>query len=495
MAFWSLDTDLQLGYEIYDRSYEINAVIQAVVTAASRSYVIQNDDKTKGAISALQALATQLRNSPVSFFTEISNAASSRGNNEAWHVSRIRSNYANHNAALKVLLNATGPLDGLNDVTNVFVVKTIRASLLKVQDESKKVLFDAEEISQAISQIRANSSLLVTPDLLDSFIEDAVTKQISSSLVSIRNSLSVLLLAVRDAGRLIVAHGSVHELLSRSFTRDSSARNTALTNFVNNYNRVRNNLLSSVAAYRQAAETAIYNFITRVQTTYQDAIVRPKFDSTQLPLVQSFAYSITSKVYNQTFFQSSFDGMRDAIVNSFSNATNLSFSQASAYRDVILDLQRTEFVRRYSHCLDELVTEAQTTSNAITNKYAFCLNERTSGIVVVIPSTSTWLSVIRDNINFILQQLNSCLNGQSSVAGRTATSDCIQYVSGFFSLMNLMIDDDLFSERQQSRFLRFLFTQNCRVKSQTNHGKHTEGFPELRWFNSRKRRQQVQCDS
>jgi hypothetical protein len=423
---------LQLGYEIYDRSYEINAVIQAVDKAASRNNVIQSDGKTKSAINGLNVLASQLRSSPVLFFNEIANAASSRTNNEAWHVSRIRSYYANHDAALRVLLNVTGPLSGLSDVTNPNIVAIIHASLLQVQSHSRKVLSDAEEITQIISRIRANSSLLLTPDLLDSFIEETVSEEISSSLVLIRNSLSVLLLAVRDAGRLIVAHGSVHELLSRSYSRDTTTRNTALNNFVNNYNRVRNNLLASVVSYRQAAETGIYNFVARVQSTYQDNIVRPKFDEVQLPLVQSFASVITSKVYNQTFFQSSFDDMRDAIIDLFSDATNSSFSQGSEYREVILDLQRKSFVRRYSHCLDELVTEAQETSNSITNKYAFCLNERTSGIVVVIPSTSTWLSVIRDNINFILQQLNGCLNGQTSVAGRTATSDCIQFVSGFF---------------------------------------------------------------
>jgi hypothetical protein len=186
-----------------------------------------------------------------------------------------------------------------------------------------------------------------------------------------------------------------------------------------------------VATYRQAAETGISNFITRVQSTYHDNIVRPKFDSVQLPLVQAFANVISMKVYNQTFFQSSFDEMRDSIVSAYQGGTNTSSNQGSEHREVILNLQRTSFVRRYSHCLDELVSEAQQTSNSLTNKYAFCLNERTSGIVVVIPSTSTWLSVIRDNINFILQQLNSCLNGQTSVAGRTATSDCIQFVSGF----------------------------------------------------------------
>ena len=440
MAFWSLDTDLQLGYEIYDRSYEINAIIQAISTAASRSSFIQTDTQTSNAYSGLSAIVSQLRSSPVTFFTEISNAASSRVNNEAWHLSRIRSASAKHELALNTVLNATGPLSQLNHVTNPAAAAAIRTSLLKIAADSKKVLQHAEEVTKTISKIRANSSLLLTPDLLSGFLNDSEAGQISTELLSIRNSLAVVLLAVRDTGRLIIAQGSIHELLSRSTTRDTSTRNSALNNFVNNYNRVRNNLLSSVSSYQQAAESSISNFVARVLSNYQDNIVRPKFEQVQLPLVQAFSNVITSKVYNQTFFASSFDDMRNAILNVYANATVHSFSQSTEYRDIILDLQRTSFVRRYSHCLDELVTEAQETSNSITNKYAFCLNERTSGIVVVIPSTSNWLSVVRDNINFILQQLNACLNGQTSVAGRTATSDCIQFVSELLIVFAYLID-------------------------------------------------------
>lgn len=442
LAFWSLNTDLQLGYEIYDRSYEINAVIQAISTAASRNSVIQTDIQTQSALVSFQSLVAQLKNSPVSFFNEISNAASSRTNNEAWHISRIRSASSKHELALQVLLNATGALSHLNQVTNPTIVATIRSSLEKVEKDSKKLLIHTENITQSISKIRANSSLLLTPNLLSGFISEAeIGEEISSTLISIRNSLSILLLAVRDAGRLIVAQGSIYEILSRSHGQDLTSRDTALVSFVNNYNRVRNNLLSSVSSYREAAETGIANFISRVQSNYHDNIVRPKFDAVQRSLIQDFANVITRKVYNQTFFQNSFDVMRDSIISAYTAGTNN--SQGSEYRDAILELQRTSFVRRYSHCLDELVSEAQVTSNTLTSKYVFCLNERTSGIVVVIPSTSTWLSVIRDNINFILQQLNACLNGQTSVAGRTATSDCIQFVSAF-PTRNLSYFNDFF---------------------------------------------------
>lgn len=429
-AFWSLDTDLQLGYEVYDKSYEINAVIQAIVAASTRTNLIQTDNKTKTAVAGVSAIANQLRSSPVTFFNELAYASASRSNNEAWHISRIRSYHANYVTALNNLLNSTGPLSSLSDVANPSVVSALRVSLTRVRLDSIKLLQAAEALTKDVSSIRANSSLLMTPELIDDFINANTSELITTSLTGIRNSFAVFLSAVRDVERLIAAHGSVHELLSRSFSRDASTRNTALNNFVNNYNRVRNNLLTSVATYRQTAATGISNFITRVQSTYDDTIVRPKFDQIQLPLIRAFNDVITSKVFNSSFFQQSFDDMKDAIVDTYTNSTESFVHEGSEFRETILDLQRAKFVRRYSHCLNQLVTEAQTSSNSITSKYAFCLNERTSGIVVVIPSASTWLSVIRDNINFILQQLNACLTGQTTVAGRTTISDCIQFVSG-----------------------------------------------------------------
>lgn len=305
------------------------------------------------------------------------------------------------------------------------MISAIRLALFRLKLDSSNVLNSTESIARDISIIRANSSLLLTPDLINEFIDSDAAAQLTTSLIAVRNSLAVLLAAIRDVGRLVVAHGSVHELLSRSVLKDTMA----LSNFVNNYNRVRNNLLSSVASYKQTAQTGFNNFISRVRSTYNDTIVRSKFEQAQLPLIQSFADVINTKVYNQTFFQTSFDTMRDSIVGTFTKLSNSSGSRKCEHRDTILDLQRTSFVRRYSNCLNELVSEALESSNTIASNYAFCLNERTSGIVVVIPSTSSWMSVIRDNINFILQQLNACLTGQNTVIGRLTISDCIQYVS------------------------------------------------------------------
>lgn len=402
------------------------------MTATTRSSVIQNDPTTKSAVIALNSIADQLRSTPITFFSELGNAAASRTNNENWHITRLRTYHAAYVKQLEILSNYTGPLKGLEGITNPSIMQTMRDSLDGIIKYSYVVLSQAEDISLRVSQIRANSSLLLTPQLINDFIEDHLMEETQSILIQLRNSYLLFLSSVRDTARLTGAYGSMYDILDRSFIKDYEKRNTSLYNFVNSYNRVRNTLLTSVVSYRQAAQSGFTNFIQRVQSTYDDSIVRPRFEREQLPLILAFVEVVTSKVYNQTFFETSFDGMRDSIVYLYSNETNDVFIQDSQYRDVILNLLRQSFVRHYASCLNNLVSESQVGRNILTGKYAFCLDERTSSITVVIPSTSSWLSVIRDNVNFILDQLNACLNGQISVAGRTAASECIQSVQLIF---------------------------------------------------------------
>lgn len=327
------------------------------------------------------------------------------------------------------MTNSTGPLVALVDVANPLIMETMVESLKRVSAYSLELMSRVEQLTLKVALVRANSSLLLTPHFIDEFIEEDLSLQLQQSLIQIRNSYLLLLSSVRDAARLTGAHGSMIDILDRSSNKDYEKRNKSLYNFVDSYNRVRDTLLTSVVSYRQTAQTGFTNFVQRVQSTYDDTIVRPRFEREQLPLILSFADVVTTQVYNQTFFETSFNSMRDAIVDFYSNETNDVFVQDSLYRDVILSLLRNSFVRHYASCLNELVSESQEGRNVLTSKYTYCLDERTTSITVVIPSTSSWLSVIRDNVNFILNQLNACLNGQISVAGRTAASECIQSVS------------------------------------------------------------------
>lgn len=378
------------------------------------------------AINSLNIIAKQIKIGSA-LFTDLAIAAASRSNTEGWHMSKIQNSYTTTYNAWSAIEPA---LEGLANVTHPKLIMMIELALWNVRFFTSHIPASVEVITRDVNRARVNSSLVMTPELLSNFIDKEASLNLTETLSAVRSNLAAILLAVKEAGGLTNAHGSVHELLSRSFSRDSTARSTSLNNFVNNYSRVRNNLLSSVATFKQTAKTGVFNFISRVQNNYDDSIVRRKFDENQLSQILSFSDVITSKVYNETFFQTSFDRMRDTIVSSYSSAVESIFTKGSVKRDEILDLQRNYSVPRYSHCLDELVADAQESSVSITRQYTFCLNERTSGIVVVIPSTVAFLSVIRDNINFILQQLNGCLSGQTTVAGRTAISDCIQFVSG-----------------------------------------------------------------
>lgn len=428
-AFWSLPTDLQLGYEIYDKSNEINAVIQAVASGAIRLNVVSNDDRTRIAQSSLVALAKQLQTSPVALFSEIANAAASRSTNDGDHVEKIRISLWNSNEALNALTNESSPLRGLADVTNPVLFSVINASLVHVQEDSRRVLESAEEIAGDVARARASSSLLLTPELLGNFINSNASAQIVTSLANIRNNFTAVAVAVKDATRLVAAHGSIHDLLSRSLSQDTTTRSTALKNFVNNYSRLRNSVLTSVVTLKQAVANDIKSFIARVQELYDDSIVRPIFDEEQLPVIEQFAKIADEQIYNKELFQTSYDLMRDIIVNSYSNVTGSSATGWSDYRETILYVQRTLFVRKYSRCIDELVSDAEFSSNKITSKQAFCLVERSSSIGVLLPSATSWLATIRRNINSQIEMLNSCLNDEVDVASLYETSECIQSVS------------------------------------------------------------------
>ncbi|CAO1384192.1 unnamed protein product [Diamesa serratosioi] len=282
-----------------------------------------------------------------------------------------------------------------------------------------------ETITRDVSLVRSNVTTALTPQFIHSFLNPDLTNETIRSLSNIRDAFTVMRSGVLDTARLAVAQGSVYDAFQRTLTRDTSASTTSLNTFNNNYIRVRNNLLASVNQNRQSAESGFLNFIRRVQSSYDDTIVRQKFDREQLPLIQYFNDVIVSRVYNQSLFELSFDNMRDSIVKRYTEQTGSFSSQNIQFRNEVLDLQRRSFVRLYSPCLNDLVSQAQEYSSVVAKKYVLCLNERNSAILVTIPSTSTWMTVIRDNINYIIQQLNSCITGQNSFSGRTAVSECI----------------------------------------------------------------------
>lgn len=201
-----MESDLQLGYEIYDRAYEINSAIQAVVTASSRNYIIQNDPTTQSAVIALNSIATQLRSAPTTFFSEIIYAASSRSNNENWHLSRLVSYHATYMKQLEVLTNSTGPLSKLAEIANPSIVGVMSESLDSIKEYSQDLLYDLEKLTYIVGQVRANATLLLTPKFINDFIDENLLVNLQQTLIVIRNSYLYFLSAVRDVTRLTGAH-------------------------------------------------------------------------------------------------------------------------------------------------------------------------------------------------------------------------------------------------------------------------------------------------
>jgi hypothetical protein len=173
-----------------------------------------------------------------------------------------------------------------------------------------------------ILQIRSNSTLLLTPQLIDDFIAPSTSHSLHATLINILHSYLQFFTSLKDAIRLTVAHGSMSNILQQSFTKDINTRNLSLYNFLDSYNKMKSTLLTSIVSFRQTAHTGFTNFVRTVQATYDDTIVRPRFDREQLPLIVAFADILTSKVYNQTLFEASFDSMRDSIVEVFTFETN-----------------------------------------------------------------------------------------------------------------------------------------------------------------------------
>ena len=424
-----MNSDLQFGFQVYDLANDISASIQAVSTVATRNYVVQTDENVRICVRGLTTIATQLRNSPVSFFNELNYAASSRTNTELWHIARLRPLFTAYSNSLNVLLNSTGPLTDISNVASPDITSRIRLYLAVILDESNKLMVNLEALTRDVSMVRSNVTTALTSEFIHSFLNAELINGTVRSLSNIRDAFIILKSGVLDTARLAVAQGSIYEAFQRSLTSVNSATTTSLNTFNNNFVRVRNNLIAAVNQHRQSAESGFLNFVRRVQSSYEDSIVRDTFEKEQLPLIQYFNDIIVSRVYNQSLFQLSFDNMRDSIVKMYTEQTGTFSSQNVQFRDQVLDLQRSSFVRLYSPCLNKLVSQAQEYSSGVAKKYVLCLNERNSAILVTIPSTTTWMTVIRDNINYIIQQLNSCITGQTSYSGRTAVSECIQSVS------------------------------------------------------------------
>ena len=342
---------------------------------------------------------------------------------------RLKGSFDNYSRAIIGLLNSTGPLTDIKKLVNIENDPTrMLGSLTDVASDSVLLIESLTELTRDVSNVRSNTSLVLSPSNVNSLLNSTNVESTISYLQNILWSFSSVKYYTQNVGRILLAHGSYYDTFYRTFKNEETGSNNARTNFINSYNRMIAGLITTVNGHKETATNGFSAFIRRIQQNFDETIVRSKFENSQRTLILQFVQGLIANVYNTELMKKSFDDFKDQVVGSYSESTDVFFSESSLFREMTLNATQT-IVKRYPTCLDDLVSLSQARVSDITSQYLLCLNERTSGIMIILPSTSSWLNTIRDNINFILQQLNSCVTSSNDLSGRNAISNCIQSVS------------------------------------------------------------------
>ncbi|KAL7042246.1 hypothetical protein ACKWTF_001082 [Chironomus riparius] len=437
-AFWSIGIENQFSYEIHDRSVLIKEELNEIFIATSRPQTIQKDANTKAALSALSFLTTNLR-SCLQFHDEMIAASISRASNENYYLNRILTYSGTCNKSLDILTNSTNQLNQLTAITGSKVVNNLFKSLDLIQLYLYNATAASKSITQSISSIR-NSSSLLTPSLLNEFIDLDTVNQMRRFLIVTVNSYKDILINVNDAARLTFAYGSIYDIIQPSRYNGEKSANTSLLNFINTYNSNQVALLKNIDSYQANIQNGFTSYIQSVLKSYNEDIVRPKFEKDQLPIIYDYLKIISSFLFNKQEMNVTLEARRNGIVETFtkymSNEPLLEFTE---YIDVIMNLLQTSYLRYYGTEIDMLVSEAQSEMSWFANGYTFCLDERTANTKVVLPAVSSWLGNVKDSINTVLRELKNCLSSVMSIDARKNTSKCIQIqVNNMFNSFNYL---------------------------------------------------------
>jgi len=406
----------------------IKEVLNEIFIATSRPQTIQKDVNTKAALSALAFLQTNLK-SCVQLHDEMMVAAISRTSNENYYLTRITTYSASCNKSLAILTNSTNQLTNLKNITGPKIVNNLYRSLDVIQQELYNASAASQSITQSISSIR-NSSSLLTPSLLNDFIDLNAVNQMRNFLIHTVNAYEDILMNINDGSRLTFAYGSIYDIIQPSRYNGDKSANNSLLNFINTFNSNQASLLRNIDSYEANIQSGFTSFIQSVLKSYNDDIVRPKFDKEQLPIIYDYLKVISTFLFNKQEMNATLEFRRNGIMGIFnkymSNEPLLEFTE---YIDVIMNLLQNAYLRYYGTEIDMLVSEAQSEMSWFSNGYTFCLDERTANTRVALPAVSSWLGNVRDSINTILRELKSCLTSVMSIAARKNTSKCIQIVS------------------------------------------------------------------
>lgn len=355
-------------------------------------------------------------------------AAISRASNENYYLTRITTYSASCNKSLAILTNSTNQLTNLRNITGPKIVNNLYESLNVIQQELYNATAASQLITQSISSIR-NSSSLLTPSLLNDFIDLKTVNQMRSFLIHTVNAYEYILMNINDGSRLTFAYGSIYDIIQPSRYNGDKLANNSLLNFINTFNSNQASLLKNIDSYEANVQSGFTSFIESVLKSYNEDIVRPKFEKEQLPIIYDYLKVISTFLFNKQEMNITLEGRRNGIVGIFnkymSNEPLLEFTE---YIDVIMNLLQNAYLRYYGTEIDMLVSDAQSEMSWFSNGYTFCLDERTANTRVVLPAISSWLGNVRDSINTVLRELKSCLTSVMSIAARKNTSKCIQIV-------------------------------------------------------------------
>lgn len=403
-------------------------MLNEISIATSRPQTIQKDAKTKAALSALTFLSTNLKPC-VQLNDDLMAASISRTSNENYYLSRISTSIGTCNKSLDILTNSTNQLMQLIPITGTRIVKNLYSSLDLIQYKLYNASAASQSITQSISRLR-NSSALLTPNLLNDFIDLDTVNQMRNYLISTVNSYNDILININDAARLTFAYGSIYDIIQPSRYNGEKSANTSLLNYINIYNSNQANMLKNIDAHQANIQSGFTSYIQSVFKSYDEDIVRPKFEKVQLPIIYDYLKIISTFVFNKQEMNKTLEDRRNGIVGIFtkymSNEPLLEFTE---YIDVIMNLLQNSYLRYYGTEIDTLVSEAQNEISWFSNGYTFCLDERTANTKVVLPAVTSWLGNVRDSINTVLRELKNCITTIMSIDGRKNTSKCIQIVS------------------------------------------------------------------
>lgn len=403
-------------------------MLNEISIATSRPQTIQKDAKTKAALSALTFLSTNLKPC-VQLNDDLMAASISRTSNENYYLNRISTSLGNCNKSLDILTNSTNQLMQLIPITGTRIVKNLYSSLDLIQYKLYNASAASQSITQSISRLR-NSSALLTPNLLNDFINLDTVNQMRNFLISTVNSYNDILININDAARLTFAYGSIYDIIQPSRYNGEKSANTSLLNYINIYNSNQANMLKNIDAYQANIQSGFTSYIQSVLKSYDEDIVRPKFEKYQLPIIYDYLNIISTFVFNKQEMNKTLEDRRNGIVGIFtkymSNEPLLEFTE---YIDVIMNLLQNSYLRYYGTEIDTLVSEAQNEISWFSNGYTFCLDERTANTKVVLPAVTSWLGNVRDSINTVLRELKNCITTIMSIDARKNTSKCIQIVS------------------------------------------------------------------